>query len=62
MAFIGGLTGWIPCIGWAIGLVLSLGSVVYIATLYAHLFGQFAEPGADKTEEIRPLDAPQTDT
>jgi len=62
VALIGGLTGWIPCIGWAIGLILSLGSVVYIATVYAHLFGQFAVSGADKTEEIRPLDAPLSDT
>ena len=33
--------GWIPCIGWIISLVLSLGSGVYIAAVYAHLFGQF---------------------
>ncbi len=35
------LVGWIPCIGWIISLVLSLGSGVYIAVVYAHLFGQF---------------------
>ncbi|MGE5251383.1 MAG: DUF4013 domain-containing protein [Bacteroidota bacterium] len=46
VAFVGGLTGWIPCIGWAVGVVLSLGSVVYIATVYGHLFGQFAQPGS----------------
>ena len=33
--------GLIPCIGWIISLVLSLGSGVYIASVYAHLFGQF---------------------
>jgi Protein of unknown function (DUF4013) len=33
--------GWIPCIGWIISLVLSLGSGVYIGAVYAHLFGQF---------------------
>ena len=36
--------GWIPCIGWIVGLGLSLGSGVYITAVYAHLFGQF---GAD---------------
>jgi hypothetical protein len=35
------LVGWIPCIGWIVSLVLSLGSGVYIAAVYAHLFGQF---------------------
>jgi uncharacterized protein DUF4013 len=36
------LVGWIPCVGWIVSLVLSLGSGVYIAAVYAHLFGQFA--------------------
>jgi Protein of unknown function (DUF4013) len=35
------IVGWIPCIGWIASLVLSLGSGVYIAAVYAHLFGQF---------------------
>jgi hypothetical protein len=35
------LVGWIPCIGWIASLALSLGSGVYIAAVYAHLFGQF---------------------
>jgi hypothetical protein len=35
------IVGWIPCIGWIVSLVLSLGSGVYIAAVYAHLFGQF---------------------
>ncbi|SRR6266498_4999441 len=35
------LVGWIPCIGWIASLALSLGSGVYIASVYAHLFGQF---------------------
>jgi hypothetical protein len=33
--------GLIPCIGWIVSLALSLGSGVYIAAVYAHLFGQF---------------------
>ncbi len=43
VGLIGAITGWIPCIGWAVGLALSLGSLVYVATVYAHLFGQFAQ-------------------
>jgi len=35
------LVGWIPCIGWAASLVLSLGSSVYLTSLRAHLVGQF---------------------
>jgi uncharacterized protein DUF4013 len=33
--------GWIPCVGWIASLVISLVSGVYIASVYAHLFGQF---------------------
>ncbi len=40
-----GIFGWIPCLGQAIAFVLSLASVVYVATVYAHLFGQFAVVG-----------------
>ena len=43
IGFINILVGWIPCIGWIVSLVLSLGSGVYIAAVYAHLFGQFGE-------------------
>jgi len=39
--FVNLLVGWVPCIGWMIGLVLSLGSGVYMTAIYAHLFGQF---------------------
>ena len=34
------LIGWIPCIGWAIAIILSLGSTVYISSIHAHLVGQ----------------------
>ncbi len=33
--------GWIPCIGWAVGFVLGVGSAMYLLTIDAHLFGQF---------------------
>jgi hypothetical protein len=35
------LIGWIPCVGWIAALIVGLGSGVYIATISAHLFGQF---------------------
>lgn len=37
------VVGWIPCVGWAAGLVLGLGSTVYASSVQAHLVGQFGE-------------------
>ncbi len=33
--------GWVPCVGWTVGLVLGLGSTIYLLTIDAYLFGQF---------------------
>lgn len=33
--------GWIPCVGWVVALVASVGSTIYGTVIYAHLFGQF---------------------
>jgi len=41
VGFVSAIFGWIPCIGWAITAVLSLGSGVYVTVVYGHLFGQF---------------------
>jgi Protein of unknown function (DUF4013) len=41
VGFVNTVVGFVPCIGWIIGLVLSMGSGVYITAVYAHLFGQF---------------------
>lgn len=41
IGFVSAVVGWIPCIGWIASLVLGLGTTVYVATIYAHLFGQF---------------------
>lgn len=41
VGFVNMVVGFVPCIGWIIGLVLSLGSGVYITAVHAHLFGQF---------------------
>jgi hypothetical protein len=35
------VVGFVPCIGWVIGLALSFASSVYTNIVYAHLFGQF---------------------
>ncbi len=46
VSIVGGLVGWVPCIGWIATLVLSLGSTVYISSIFSHLVGQFgAETG-----------------
>lgn len=41
VGFINLVVGWLPCLGWIIGLALSLGSGVYLTAVHAHLFGQF---------------------
>ena len=41
VGFLNLLTGWIPCLGWMVGLVLAAGSAVFLLTADAHLFGQF---------------------
>jgi uncharacterized protein DUF4013 len=43
IGFVNMVVGFVPCIGWIIGMVLSLGSGVYITAVYAHLFGQFGK-------------------
>jgi hypothetical protein len=35
------VVGWIPCVGWIITIVITMGMGVYISMIYAHLFGQF---------------------
>lgn len=41
VGFVNLVVGFVPCLGWIIGLVLSLISGVYANAVYAHLFGQF---------------------
>ena len=41
IGFVNLVVGFVPCIGWIVGLVLSLFSGIYITAVYAHLFGQF---------------------
>jgi hypothetical protein len=42
VGLVNAVIGWIPCIGWAASLILGFGVTVYLTTLYAHLYGQFA--------------------
>jgi hypothetical protein len=41
IAFVNLVVSWVPCIGWIIGMLLSMISGAYITAVYAHLFGQF---------------------
>lgn len=36
------MLGWIPCLGWIVALIVSVGTTVYTMVVYAHLFGQFS--------------------
>jgi hypothetical protein len=40
-AIVGGLLGWIPCLGQLVAAAVSLGGVLYTYLVYAHLFGQY---------------------
>lgn len=42
LSIISAVIGWIPCVGWIVTLAGSLFVGVYITTIEAHLFGQFA--------------------
>ena len=41
VGFVNLVVGWVPCVGWIVGLVLTLASGIYSTAVYAHLFGQF---------------------
>jgi hypothetical protein len=41
VGFLNLVLGWIPCLGWIVGIVLAVGTTVYLMTVDAHLFGQF---------------------
>jgi hypothetical protein len=41
VGFVNMVVSFVPCLGWLIGLALSMGSGVYATAVYAHLFGQF---------------------
>ena len=37
VGFVNLVVGWVPCLGWMVGLLLSLGSGIYSTVVYAHL-------------------------
>jgi len=41
VGFVNMVVGFVPCVGWIVGLALSMISGVYATAVYAHLFGQF---------------------
>jgi hypothetical protein len=41
VGFVNMVVSFVPCVGWIVGLALSMISGVYATAVYAHLFGQF---------------------
>jgi hypothetical protein len=54
VGFVNLVVGWVPCIGWIVGMVLALASSIYSMTVYAHLFGQFGR-SAYKDNRLVPI-------
>ena len=52
--FVNLVVSWIPCIGWIVGLVLSVASVIYSNIVYAHLFGQFGKSAFEGRQLVPP--------
>ncbi|HEY6074891.1 MAG TPA: DUF4013 domain-containing protein [Anaerolineales bacterium] len=52
------LVGWVPCIGWIAGMILTLGSGVYYTSIHAHLVGQFGRLAAEHTYPITARENP----
>ena len=52
IGFVNLVVSWVPCIGWIIGMALSLASGVYISAVYAHLFGQFGIEAFERNQLI----------
>ena len=59
VGFLNLVVGFVPCVGWIIGLVTSMGSGVYLTAVYSHLFGQFGNIALG-TGQVAPPIAPAT--
>lgn len=46
------IIGLIPCLGWIVSIVITLGVSVYLSMIYSHLFGQFARQAFGRTPLI----------
>ena len=52
VGFVNLVVSWIPCIGWIVGLVLGVASVIYSNVVYAHLFGQFGKTALEDRQLV----------
>ena len=59
VGFINLVVGFVPCVGWIVGLALSMISGVYATAVYAHLFGQFGR-AAFQGDELALSSPPET--
>jgi len=54
-----GVLGLIPCLGWIVSIMITLGIGVYLSMIYSHLFGQFGRQAFGPL--LPPTPAPLTD-
>ncbi len=47
------VVGWIPCVGWLAGLLLGLGTAMYLITVDGYIFGQFRLEAFEQAEPPR---------
>lgn len=50
--FVNMVVGWVPCIGWMVGLIVGMGATAYGSAVYAHLFGQFGKIAFGKDQLV----------
>ena len=50
MGFVNAVVSWVPCLGWIVGMAISLISSAYIGVVYAHLFGQFGRVASGQNQ------------
>jgi hypothetical protein len=61
VGFVNLVVGFVPCVGWILGLVVSMGSGVYLTAVYAHLFGQFAQAAFGQNQLVALDSAPRVE-
>ena len=55
VGMVAGVLSIIPCLGWIVAIILPLATVVYITSVYAHLFGQFGKMALGLGETASPV-------